>query len=73
MRRLSLALVLGLAALSRGDDAKADLDRLQGSWSVVTLENDGKPTAKEGLKEARFTVKGDRYTSRAAGTATRGR
>jgi len=43
MRRfLLVSLVASL--MSAADDPKTDLNRLQGSWRVVSIEQDGKPS-----------------------------
>lgn len=44
-------LLVGLipAAVLRGEDGKADLDRLQGSWEVTAVEMGGKATAANDL------------------------
>ena len=49
--RLMVILLFGLipAAVLRGEDGKADLDRLQGSWEVTALEMGGKATAAKEL------------------------
>lgn len=64
--RLQLPLVLSALALvaadAPSDAAKIDLEKMQGKWAVVTLENDGKALAAEAAKAYTFTVKGDRYT-----------
>jgi RNA polymerase sigma factor (sigma-70 family) len=44
-------------AEDKPDTAKTDLDRLQGVWSVVSIEKDGKP---EKLEKAAFIVDGKR-------------
>ena len=65
--RLPLALALcwcvAAADSPRNDEAaKKDLAKLQGTWIVVALENNGKAMPATALKEARFVVKDDRYT-----------
>jgi len=49
--QLMAILLVGLipAAVLRGEDGKADLDQLQGSWEVTTMEMGGKATAAEDL------------------------
>lgn len=46
---------------------KADLDLLQGSWSVIALEMDGQPMPESMLGAARVEMKGDRWTSSGMG------
>ena len=52
---LTLALSLAPAPLARADDEK-----LQGSWAVIAAEEDGKPA--ERLKGHVLTFAGDRFT-----------
>ena len=59
-----LALAFGLAAMVRataadpkGDDkAREGSDKLLGTWSVVSGEEDGKPSPEEKIKGSRMTV-----------------
>jgi uncharacterized protein (TIGR03067 family) len=44
-----------------------DLDLLQGSWSVTTLELDGQKMPAAMLADARIVVQGDRFTSTGMG------
>lgn len=56
---MSCFLLISLAAsiVSAADDPKTDLNRLQGSWKVVSIEQDGKPsTAPE---KAKWVFSGD--------------
>jgi uncharacterized protein (TIGR03067 family) len=50
-QRLMAILLAGLipAGLLRGEDGKADLDQLQGSWEVTAMEMGGKATAAKDL------------------------
>jgi uncharacterized protein (TIGR03067 family) len=43
--------------------AKTDLDHLQGSWSVVSLEVDGQGMSQDMVSDGRIEVKGDRFRS----------
>lgn len=59
-----LALAAGLsvgADAPKGDAAKADLDKLQGTWSLVSAERDGKKAAEDEVKKTRITFKGDQF------------
>src|SRR5207253_536120 len=50
-RILSLAVLLSLlVSLRAADPAKEDLDKLQGTWKVVSLEKDGKPQPDDAIK-----------------------
>jgi uncharacterized protein (TIGR03067 family) len=59
-----IALTIGLlpAAGVRADDAsKKELDKLQGAWTIVSDERDGKPVAAD--QGARVTMSGDRFST----------
>jgi uncharacterized protein (TIGR03067 family) len=63
----SLCLSLGLLAsvdLPGGEaNAKAVIEKVQGTWSYVTLEVDGVKVGEEILKDARIVVTGDTFTT----------
>src|SRR5438105_839646 len=40
-----------------------DLDRLQGTWHVTSLELDGRPLAAASFGGSQIVVEGDRFTS----------
>jgi uncharacterized protein (TIGR03067 family) len=50
----------------------SDLDRIQGTWRVVSLETDGQTMSPEALDGARIVVKGDSFTSTAMGATYEG-
>jgi len=52
--------------------AQTDSDRLQGTWSVTTLEIDGHKTAGGMLNGARVVVKGDQFQSLGMGATYEG-
>ena len=54
-------LVAGATA-ARGDDAKTDKERLQGTWTMVSLEINGEPVQPDQVENARLLVEGDHYT-----------
>jgi uncharacterized protein (TIGR03067 family) len=63
MRPLLMTLAVGVMLASSGvqaDDAKKDLEQLQGTWQMVSHEVDGKPD--EALKGAVRVVEGDKFT-----------
>jgi uncharacterized protein (TIGR03067 family) len=63
MKRL-LLLVLPAALLlaaEAADDAKKDLEKLQGEWVMAALEVDGKLVPEEKLQGTILTIKGDKY------------
>jgi uncharacterized protein (TIGR03067 family) len=61
-----IAVFLIACLFPSGDDAKdkavkADLDKLQGTYKMVSLEVDGKAVPEDKLKSGRLTIKGDKY------------
>src|SRR5256885_15921122 len=50
-----------LLAAEPADEAKKDLEKLQGEWVMATLEVDGKPVPEEKLRGTTLTIKGDKY------------
>jgi uncharacterized protein (TIGR03067 family) len=46
-------------AANQGDDARKELEQLQGKWAVVSVERDGK--ADERWKDAVRTIEGNKY------------
>ena len=57
---LIVVALLVVAAPGSGGDAK-DLEKLQGTWTAVSMESDGTAIPKEELKASQFVVKGDQY------------
>jgi uncharacterized protein (TIGR03067 family) len=47
---------------TRGDLAKADLEKFQGTWKIASITVDGREVADEPTKGFKVSVKGDRYT-----------
>src|SRR5262245_38366925 len=63
-KKLLVAMVVCLQLA--GDDAKdkaikADLEKLQGVYKMVSLEVDGKSVPEDKLKSSTLTIKGDKY------------
>src|SRR5262245_15790509 len=52
--------VLTAPATAGGDAAKKDMERLQGTWTVVTMEEKGSKAPEEVLKDIAVEIKGDR-------------
>jgi uncharacterized protein (TIGR03067 family) len=50
------------AAQAPPGDAKKALDQIQGTWTVVMAEADGKPLPAEQTKDLKLVVQGDKYT-----------
>jgi uncharacterized protein (TIGR03067 family) len=63
-RFVTWAVVAGLlaAAQAPAGDAKKELDKLQGTWTVVTVEADGKPLPAEQTQTMKLVIQGDKYT-----------
>jgi uncharacterized protein (TIGR03067 family) len=53
--------------------SKADLDSLQGAWSIAALEMDGHMMAAEMLSAASIVVEGDRFQSLGMGAKYEGK
>jgi uncharacterized protein (TIGR03067 family) len=56
---MNLALIAFLFFVA--DEPKTDLDRLQGTWVMASLEVDGKLVPEEKIKGTTLTIKGDKY------------
>lgn len=50
-----------LAADSSDEAARRDIEKWQGVWQAVSMENDGKPMPADQLKKIKLTVKGTDY------------
>jgi uncharacterized protein (TIGR03067 family) len=58
-----MAASLTLAAQPANPDAgKNDAAKLQGTWSIVSVEIEGKPLAMDKLKDARLAIAGTEYS-----------
>jgi uncharacterized protein (TIGR03067 family) len=57
---LTVGLLFGVA--SAGDDAKKELKKFEGTWSVVSAEHDGKKAPEEKLSAVRFVFSGENIT-----------
>ena len=64
MRHVIAALSLLLLAGAPQDQAKKDLQRLQGTWIMVALEVDGKLVGEDKLKDTTLVIKGNKYITR---------
>src|SRR5260370_5960328 len=47
---------------SKKDAIKNDLERLEGGWTIVSMEVKGQKSPDEDLKQWRLTIKGDQWT-----------
>jgi uncharacterized protein (TIGR03067 family) len=59
-------------AASPQDDVAKELAKLQGTWTRVSAEVDGKKLSDDELKGATLTVKGDQYTLKQGGQTRTG-
>jgi uncharacterized protein (TIGR03067 family) len=55
-----LALGLSIAAAPKDDAAKADRDKFQGSWTIVSLEAGGNEAGADETKKFKLEFKGDK-------------
>jgi RNA polymerase sigma-70 factor (ECF subfamily) len=65
---VGVALVLGADAPKK-DDAAKDLEKFQGTWTLVSAEHNGVKASEENLKNAGVTlaVKDEKFTLKTAG------
>jgi uncharacterized protein (TIGR03067 family) len=56
------AALLLVAADGKENDAKKELEQLQGIWYMAALEVEGQQVAEEKLQATTLTIKGDKYT-----------
>jgi uncharacterized protein (TIGR03067 family) len=55
-----LLIVLISAPALRGEDAKKDLDKLQGTWAVTAMEKGGEAAPKDVVEKITVTFKGNK-------------
>jgi uncharacterized protein (TIGR03067 family) len=60
-RYLLLNVAVVLLAAEPADEAKKDLEKLQGEWVMAALEVDGKAVPEEKLRGTTLTIKDDKY------------
>jgi uncharacterized protein (TIGR03067 family) len=73
MATLSIALVtltVGTLIAADAEDAKKDLDKLQGTWALVSGERDGKKFTEEEVKKTKLFIKGDTFRIPESSVAT---
>ena len=67
-RTLLLVLSVGfVTAAEPVDEAKKDLENLQGEWVMAALEVNGKPVPEEKIRDTILTIKDDRYVTMVKG------
>ena len=59
---ITLAALASGAVVTAGADKTSDLDRIQGSWAVVALVENGKGIPKDETDRLDVAIKGDRLT-----------
>src|SRR3954452_19127182 len=59
-----LAVVFGSAGAVAGGDAKGDLKKFAGTWSVESAQKGGKPGPENEIKELRLVFSGDKVTAK---------
>jgi len=57
-----LSLLAALAASAGEDALKKDYEQLQGTWTVVSMEMDGKFLSEERRKKTKVTIDGEKFT-----------
>jgi uncharacterized protein (TIGR03067 family) len=62
-----LAFICCTGATVLAGEAKTDLDRIQGTWEIVSLVEKGKKVAEDETKLLEIVVKGDRLVIKAKG------
>ena len=70
---LPFAVVLLMAADDPAKDAMKDEDKLQGEWTMVSMETLGVKHSEDDVKKYTLTIKGDRWTVTNARTLSPGR
>lgn len=58
----ALSLLLFLGADAKTEAVKKDLENLQGVWTVVSMELNGKPLSEERRKKIKLTIQGEKFT-----------
>ena len=69
---LPVAVVLLVAADEPAKDAMKDEDKLQGEWTMVSMETLGVKHSEDDVKKYTLTIKGDRWTVTNARTLSPG-
>jgi uncharacterized protein (TIGR03067 family) len=62
---LAWTMLLGLLAADKAAEAaKKELEKLQGTWVMESLEVDGQAVPEEKLQKTTLTIKGDKYVTK---------
>ena len=59
-----LAVVFASAGVVAGGDAKGDLKKFAGTWSIVSAQKGGKDAPENEIKELRLVFHGDKFTAK---------
>ncbi|HEX8203420.1 MAG TPA: hypothetical protein VF590_23290, partial [Isosphaeraceae bacterium] len=62
MRGPALILILAAGLAPAADEPRGDLDRLQGTWTLVSMDRNGQRVLPEGIQHSRVRFEGDHYT-----------
>jgi uncharacterized protein (TIGR03067 family) len=54
--------IIAVSLVARADAPKSDLKRLEGTWQLISGENQGKQISEERVKAITLVIKGDKYT-----------
>jgi len=65
MRPITVAILFSGLVIAGPDPVRMELKQLQGTWDVVSVEEDGKKLPAEMTRGWTLTVKGEAYTFRA--------
>ena len=65
-----VALVVRALIAADAEDAKKDLDKLQGTWVLVAGERDGKKFTEEEVKKTKLFIKGETFRIPESSVAT---
>ena len=64
IRSVVLFAAVFIAADPGDNDAKKDMEKFQGNWSLISAERDGKKTPDEDAKKIKLTIKSDKFILR---------
>jgi uncharacterized protein (TIGR03067 family) len=62
-----IGLMVVLVATHFGDDARKDLEKFQGDWSLLSAERDGKKIPDEEARKIKLTIQGNNFVLRKDG------
>jgi uncharacterized protein (TIGR03067 family) len=65
-----VALAVGALIAANAEDAKMDLDKLQGTWVLVAGKRDGKEFTEEEIKKTKLFIKGETFRIPESSVAT---